>query len=170
MRHEGGNIANCSNCGSVAPTREGVYQFKECGLTNVTLVGIELIECGECGNVDPIIPSVKECMAALAWHIATRPFLLSGEEVRFLRKYLRMSATDFAKLIGADRSTLSNWENNKKPIGSQSERLIRSVVLALGDGLKLRAEEGIRTFDWIVEEPRSESIRIDMDTLEVQTT
>jgi transcriptional regulator with XRE-family HTH domain len=109
-------------------------------------------------------------MAALAWHIATRPFLLSGEEVRFLRKYLRMSATDFAKLIGADRSTLSNWENNKKPIGSQSERLIRSVVLALGDGLKLRAEEGIRTFDWIVEEPRSESIRIDMDTLEVQTT
>lgn len=81
-----------------------------------------------------------------------------------------MSATDFAKLIGVDRATLSKWENNADNVGGSSDRLIRSVALALGEGLKGRAEEGIRNFDWIVEEYRSEQMNVDMETLEVQTT
>ncbi|SEF99277.1 Helix-turn-helix domain-containing protein [Bryocella elongata] len=160
---------DCSNCGSESATTQGVYQFRESGLNNVTLTGIELLTCKECGNTDPVIPNVNDLMAALAWHIATRKYRLNGEEVRFLRKYLKMSATEFAKLIATDRSTLSNWENGKQKIGPQSERLIRSVVLALGDGLKERTEEGVQSFEWLVDEYRPEQMRVDMDTMEVQT-
>ena len=144
---------SCSNCGSDAEViSSGVYQFRESGLENVTLSGIELITCRVCGNIDPVITNVNELMEALAWHIATRKYRLSGQEVRFLRKYLKMSAVEFSKLIGTDKSTVSKWENDKETIGAQSERLIRSVVLALGEGLKQRTEEGIRSFDWIVED------------------
>lgn len=159
----------CSNCGAPATVKEGVYQFKESGLINVSLSGVELITCNTCGNIDPVIPNTNDLMAALAWHIATRRFRLSGEEVRFLRKYLKMSGVEFAKLIGVDKATLSKWENGSDPVGGSSDRLIRSVALTLGEGLKDRAEEGIRNFDWIVEEYRTEQMNVDMETLEVQT-
>jgi len=158
----------CSNCDSpTAKIKEGVYQFRESGLTNVSLMGVDRIVCDQCGNIDPIIPNVNELMTVLAWHIATRRYRLCGEEVRFLRKYLKMSAAEFSKLIGVDKTTLSKWENNSDKVGGSSDRLIRSVVLTLGEGLKERAEEGVRTFDWIMEEYRNENVRVDMETLEV---
>jgi DNA-binding transcriptional regulator YiaG len=159
----------CSNCGAPATVNEGIYQFKESGLTNVSLCGVELITCDTCGNIDPIIPNANDLMAVLAWTIATRKYRLFGEEVRFLRKYLKMSGVEFAKMIGVDKATLSKWENNDDRVGGSSDRLIRSVVLTLGDGLNDKAAEGVRNFDWIVEEYRAEQMSVDMETLEVQT-
>src|SRR4029077_9980338 len=78
----------CSNCGAEGTRTIGVYPFKECGLRNVTLIGVNLIECPSCGNVDPIIPDVNDLMRALAWYVSTQRFKLTGEDVRFLRKYL----------------------------------------------------------------------------------
>jgi len=161
-------VTICSNCGSEGKVTVGSYPFKESGLTGVTLIGIELIECEACQNVDPIIPDVNDLMRALAWHLTTQKYRLSGEDVRFLRKYLKMSGVDFAKLLGADKSTLSKWENGEDPIGTANERLIRSVVLTLGDGLKERSDEGVRSFTWITEEYHRGPINVDMDTLEVQ--
>jgi DNA-binding transcriptional regulator YiaG len=158
----------CSNCGSEARVRIGVYPFNESGLTGVTLKGIELIECEACQNVDPIIPDVNDLMRALAWHLTTQKYRLGGEDVRFLRKYLKMTGVEFARLLGADKSTLSKWENNEDPIGTANERLIRSVVLTLGDGLKERSEEGVRSFTWITEEYHHGPMNVDMETLEVE--
>ncbi len=53
---------------------------------------------------------------------------LSGAEVRYLRKYLGWSGVDFTKHIGADPSTVSNWETDKDPIGMTSDRLLRLMV------------------------------------------
>lgn len=158
----------CSNCGSEAKVSVGTYPFNESGLSGVTLIGIELIECEACQNVDPIIPDVNDLMRALAWHLTTQRYRLSGEDVRFLRKYLKMTGVEFARLLGADKSTLSKWENGEDPIGTANERLIRSVVLTLGDGLKERSEEGVRSFTWITEEYHQGPMNVDMETLEVQ--
>ena len=158
----------CSNCGANAAIVEGNYAFDECGLTNVTLVGIDLIRCERCANVDPIIPDVNDLMRALAWYVATQKYRLCGEHVRFLRKYLKMSGTDFAQLLGKDKATLSKWENDEDPIGTSSDRLIRSVALALGPGLKNRSEEGVRSFTWITDQSHHGPMNVDMETLEVQ--
>jgi hypothetical protein len=44
-----------------------------------------------------------------------------------------------------DKTTLSKWENNDDVVGSQSDKLIRLTVLGLGDGLKEKLDEVIRT-------------------------
>lgn len=163
---EGGRVI-CSNCGAEATVKVGTYPFKESGLSNVSLIGVELVSCPICGNADPVIPDATDLMNALAWHVATQKYKLCGEDVRFLRKYLRMSAVDFAKLIGVHKSTLSKWENGEDAVGDSSDRLIRSVALALGEGLKDRAEEGIQTFNWIVADYRSAPMNVDMGTMEV---
>ena len=163
-----GEMAICSSCGAETAVSLGIYPFKESGLSNVVLIGIELIKCDACGNVDPIIPDVNDLMRALAWHCATQKYRLSGEDVRFLRKYLNMSGVEFAQLLGVDKSTLSKWENDDDPVGTANERLIRSVALSLGDGLKERSEEGIRSFGWIIEQYHHGSTNVDMETLEVE--
>ena len=118
----------CSNCGAEAVRTIGMYPFKESGLSNVMLVGVDLIQCPSCGNVDPIIPDVNDLMRAIAWHVATQRYRLAGEDVRFLRKYLRMTGVEFSELLGSDKTTLSKWENDADPIGTANERLVRSVA------------------------------------------
>ena len=134
----------CSNCEKDAKVVRDSYQFKESGL-DVVLQGIEIIRCKHCGNEDPIIPRLNDLMRTIAVAVISKPFQLRGEDVRFLRKYLRLTAAEFAHLLDVDKTTLSKWENNDDGIGSQSDRLIRLTVLALGEGLKEKVDEVIRT-------------------------
>jgi DNA-binding transcriptional regulator YiaG len=57
-----------------------------------------------------------------------KPARLSGAEVRYLRKSLGWSGEDFAKHMGVDPSTVSKWENEKEPIGTSSDRLLRLMI------------------------------------------
>ena len=134
----------CSNCDKDAKVVRGSYPFKESGL-NVVLQGIELVRCKNCGNEDPIIPKVNDLMRAIAIAVIMKPYQIRGEDVRFLRKYLRMTGAEFAHLIDVDKTTLSKWENNDDVVGSQSDRLIRLTVLGLGEGLREKLDEVIRT-------------------------
>jgi DNA-binding transcriptional regulator YiaG len=160
----------CSNCGGATTVASGSYAFKESGLSNVTLDGVDLITCSGCGNVDPVIPDVNDLMQALAWHLCTQPYRLKGEDVRFLRKYLGMTGVQFSRLIGVDNTTLSKWETGDDPIGPANDRLIRSLTLTLGHGLKERAKQGIESFTWIDQNYYLGLISVDMETLEVQNT
>jgi DNA-binding transcriptional regulator YiaG len=151
----------CSACGSLAKVVRGSYPFTECGLPNVVLQGIELIRCSKCKNEDAIIPRVNELMRVLALAVVSKPYRLRGEDVRFLRKYLRMTNDEFARLIHIDKTNLSKWENNHDRIGPQGDRLIRLMAAALGDGLGDELDEVIKSFPQI--QGTRSSVRIDMD-------
>ena len=153
-------MAVCSNCGAGARVVRGSHRFDEAGVP-VLLQGIQLIRCRKCGNEDPIIPTVNDLMKMLALAVATKPYRLRGEDVRFLRKYLSMNGDQFARLIHVDRTTLSKWETNDDPVGEQSDRLIRLIALSLGEGLREKLEEAIRSFPSIRKQPRK--VRIEMD-------
>jgi len=140
----------------------GTYDFAESGLKRVRLEGIKLIVCDECGNADPIIPRVNDLMRLLTVAVIAKPYRLTGEEIRFLRKYLRMTGDEFGRLLHINRTNLSKWENDEDKVGAQSDRLIRTIALSLGEGLKGKLEEVVRKFPEIRDEPGK--IRIDMDT------
>lgn len=135
----------CSNCEKDAKVVRGSYTFKESGLSNVVLQGVELITCQHCGNEDPIIPRINDLMRYLAVAVICKPYPLQGEEIRFLRKYLRMTGDEFARLIDVDKTTVSKWENNDDPVGKNNDRLIRLTVLGIGEGLKEKLEQVILT-------------------------
>lgn len=160
--------ATCSICGAAAKVVRGDYRFKECGLKCVILKGIEIIKCHECGNADPIIPRVNALMRGLALAVVNKRYRLQGEEVRFLRKYLGMTGEEFARLVHADKTTISKWENNDDPVGPQSDRLIRAVALALGEGLKDAQERVIKSFAGIHDSPRRVSIQMNTSTMSYQ--
>ncbi len=126
----------CSNCSKPAHIIRGNYEFKESGLDNVVLCGIEIIKCDHCGNEDPVLPALDHLFRAIALAIVNKPYRLVGEEVRFLRKYLKLTGDKLSRLLHVDNTTLSKWENNDDPVGTQSDLAIRLIVMSLDKGLK----------------------------------
>lgn len=120
----------CRNCnkGELKVTKEN-HLYTASGLPNVVLTDVEIRRCPECGDESVIIPRIEELYRTLALAVIRKPSRLSGEEVRFLRKYLGLSGVDFAHHMGVDPSTISNWENNKNPIGTTSDRLLRLMTV-----------------------------------------
>ncbi len=56
--------------------------------------------------------------------IALQPAKLSGDEVRFLRKAMRMTVVEWSSTIGIAHETFSRWENGRSP-AQQVEKLAR---------------------------------------------
>lgn len=154
--------AQCSNCGSEAKIVRGDYEFKETGLRDLVLLDIELVKCGKCGNVDPILFQVDELMHIAAVAILQKPYRLQGEELRFLRKHIDLNQEEFAKLLHVDKTTLSKWENNEDPIGVQSDLLARAVVISRDKRLEKRAADHIRAFEKIAD--KQKHVRVEVDT------
>jgi putative zinc finger/helix-turn-helix YgiT family protein len=155
---------HCAECGATAAIKKGTYRFRESGLDNVVLKGIEIVRCPACGEESPIIPNLEGLLRTLALAIVTSKLPLAGPEVRYLRKYLAMSGDQFARMLHTDKSTLSKWENGAVNIGSKSDLLIRAVALHLGRGLREEAEQVIRGFEQIDEESTEAPHRIEVDS------
>ena len=79
---------------------------------------------------DVSIPHHDKLMAAAAVYRCTLPRRLNGKEMKFIRKAMNKSATDWAKHLSTDKSTLSRWESNKQPMSINAEKLLRLTALA----------------------------------------
>lgn len=157
--------ATCPECGERGRRVRADYVWKDVDLP-VTLKNVEQIQCGKCdNNIDVVIPRLAELMRTLALAVIHKPYRLRGEEVRFLRKYLGLTGADFSALLKVDKTTLSKWENNDDPVGEQSDRLIRAIAMALGNGLKKEIESAVRSFPDIRSDVKKLSIRLDPETM-----
>lgn len=118
----------CGECGTSMKSRKENYRYDECGLSHVTLVGLEVMRCVNCGNVEIAIPRIESLHRLIARAVIEKATRFTGEEVRFLRKSLGWSGADFARHMGVSDETVSRWENNAAPIGPQADRLLRLIV------------------------------------------
>lgn len=105
------------------------HRYTESGLSNVVLQDVEVRSCSLCGDQQLVLPRVTELHRAIALAVVRTNARLSGEEIRFLRKYMGFSGADFAARMGVDPSTVSRWENGHEPIGSLADRLLRLMVV-----------------------------------------
>jgi transcriptional regulator with XRE-family HTH domain len=161
----------CSNCGKMAPVLfDRDYQLDGMEFP-VELHKINIIKCAECGNVDPIIPNMDDMMHAVAMAVICHPCKLSGDKIRFLRKFIGKTAEEFAKLLGMDKTHLSKLENDHYPVGDQSDKLIRLLVLNMSPELKDRVNSLIAMFPKIQTPScfdQQLKIQIDPRTMEAQ--
>jgi DNA-binding transcriptional regulator YiaG len=105
-------------------TADSPYHFVDSGLANVYLVGIRFWRC-ECGQETAEIPTIKQLLSLIARDIVEKPFALSGEEIRFLRKRLGKKQSDFAAQIGMEVETMSRIENGHIRPSKRTDRLVR---------------------------------------------
>ncbi len=120
----------CTMCENPKPLKKEriTIKYKECGLDNVTLIGITYYKCHQCGEEYFSYGNIEDLHKIIAQVLLRKSGLLTGKEVRFLRKQLGYSGQMFAKLIGYEHETLSRLENAKQPITPAFDRVIRFSV------------------------------------------
>ncbi|MBM4300248.1 MAG: helix-turn-helix domain-containing protein [Deltaproteobacteria bacterium] len=132
----------CPSCGQERETVQGDYQYRESGLDNVWICGIEIFHC-PCGESSALIPNILELHQTIAKCLLQQKRRLTGKEIRFLRKRMAMKGKDFAKLAGVDNATVSRWENEKEAPSDPADRFIR-LFYAIRMELHREAEELIK--------------------------
>ena len=120
----------CVNCGSEMVSATSTHRYAESGLPNVTLVGVKVRSCPQCGERELSIPKVADLHRKIARAIIRERSTLGPEEIRFLRKWLGYSSVDFALVMGVRPETVSRWENKESvyPMAQTADRLLRLLV------------------------------------------
>lgn len=129
----------CEICGGAMVTRKATverpYRYDLSGLDNVLLVGIEVHECPKCDIEVPVIPKIAALNKAIAQDLMMKKELLSGKEIRFLRKHAEIAAKQFAAWIGINPAHLSRFENGKtENLSPGIDKLSRAVIAAKSNG------------------------------------
>lgn len=134
-------VEKCRQCGRrMRRTMLDRYQYKESGLPNVYLYRIVVYEC-KCGEQVLELPKLVTLHSLIVSKLLMKPARLSGEELRFIRKFAGLRAVDVARMVSVDPVTVSNWERGANQIGEISDKLIRlSVALKLAEFHKKQAK------------------------------
>jgi len=128
----------CYECGKQMEGTQGEYKYIECGLTSVILKDILVYRCTNCTAVVPEIPAAGVLHRIIALRILSKKSLLTGSEVRFLRKLCGFSVNEFAEILGSSKSVISRWEKNG--CGKMTDKLVR--LLAMTKLAREAAEQG----------------------------
>ena len=103
------------------------YQYSECGLDYVYLVGGFEIQPSAYGD-QLAISNQKGLHRAIWKYLITRKKELTGREVRFLRHEMDMSQPTLAKLLGVTEQTVHKWEMGKTAqVPETASRMIRVI-------------------------------------------
>lgn len=119
----------CRICeeGELVEVREN-YHYRECGLENVTIVGITVRKCPACGALMPLIPNIEGLHDRLAQAIIQKNGALGAAEIVFLRKSLGWSGSDFARHLHCTRAQVSKWEHATVEMSKPYDLLLRELV------------------------------------------
>ena len=123
-------IMKCVMCenNKILKSRRITIKYKECGLDNVTLIGLEGFKCSLCGEEYFSYGDQEKLHTLIAQALITKKSRLKADEIRFLRTYLGYSGSYFAKLTGYSKEAVSRFENNKTNPSLSFDRLVRSLV------------------------------------------
>ena len=120
----------CDECGGAAIVeRNAIRRYDVGGLPHVELHGIEVTRCRQCGKESIAIPRLAQLHRAIAEAFVRQRRMLAPPEIRFLRKHVGLSGSDFAQLMGVARETVSRWETGAQPMGTVADRLLRMLVV-----------------------------------------
>ncbi len=120
----------CPSCDSNKAMKSEVitHKFKESGLDNVTLSGVKIYRCNDCGEVVYDFGDLNQLNRTIADVLLRKKGHLTGKEIRFLRTYVGYSSELFARILGYDKTSWSRIENDRSKISSQVNMAVRWAV------------------------------------------
>ena len=106
-----------------------MYEYIECGLDGIMLKnGFDEYETEH--GIAVGIHDIEGLHKAIAKHLICNKPMLSGKEVRFLRKELELSQVELASLLGVVESSVRSYENARtRKTPAPFDRLLRLLYL-----------------------------------------
>ena len=118
---------SCNNNKTLKKSK-AIFKYKDCGLNNVVLFDIIITKCENCGEEYVNLGNIEKLHSTIAEILLQKHDLLTGKEIRFLRKHLGYSGVMFANIIGFAHETLSRIENAAQKVTVSLDHLIRFAV------------------------------------------
>jgi len=115
----------CPNCHSEMEQKLGEYHFTESGLDNVWLSNWPLFICTKCDARMPMLPNPEEFTRTLVKQLVEEEHRLNGDAITFIRKRMGLTSEQLATVLGVQRTELSRWENDKRPISFEADFKLR---------------------------------------------
>lgn len=104
------------------------YHYTECGLDDIYLLSGYEIESTSYGD-GVSIKHVDELHKAIGHSLVTQKKVLSGKELRFLRKEMDLTQTELGRLVGLSDQQVARWEKDQYEIPSAADYLLRYFYL-----------------------------------------
>lgn len=162
------NTTTCPNCGGEAHIVRGNWPMDDWGVRGY-LLGVEIIECEHCRSKMPILRNVERLMRIVTEALIRKPYRLTGQEVRFLRKRIGATQEELGREMHVDKTTVSKWENDDDPVGIQSDLLLRLLAAYQDEELQQHIRPDIRTaFEQMREQSKRVSLQIDSQKMEYE--
>lgn len=104
------------------------YHYTECGLDDVYLLsGYEPTKTAYGEGVS--ICHIDELHKAIGHYLVTHKKVLSGKELRFLRKEMDLTQAELGLLVGLSDQQVARWEKDQYEIPSAADYLLRHFYL-----------------------------------------
>ena len=115
------------------------YHYRECGLDNIHLLnGFEIRETDYGKAVT--IHDMDGLHRAIGTYLVRERKDLTGPEIRFLRRELRMSQKRLGELLHKSDQTVARWEKGRNRIDGTADRLLRVLYqLQAGGNRRVRS-------------------------------
>lgn len=126
----------------------------------ITLVNVPMIEV--MGVWTPHI-NYNKLQKVLLLALAHKPGPLTGNELRFLRKYFELNMETFGKLFGVTHAAVSKWENKgDQPLNTDinTERCLRLFIM---DHLDVKDEDFRRIYKEVADQDITEPKKLDIE-------
>jgi DNA-binding transcriptional regulator YiaG len=104
------------------------YHYTECGLDDVYLISGYEVENTAYGD-GVSIKHLDELHKAIGYSLVTEKKVLSGKELRFLRKEMDLTQTELGQLVGLSDQQVARWEKDRYEIPSAADYLLRFFYL-----------------------------------------
>jgi transcriptional regulator with XRE-family HTH domain len=123
-----------------------MFQYRLSGLDNIYLHGgVTRIGCRGCGESYTLIEAEQQLTSVIALGLLLRPAILSGSEMRFLRKTCQLSQIELAGKLGITRRAVLEREKRPNPgLRADQELGLRAILFA---AFKSRQERGGANLD-----------------------
>lgn len=102
------------------------YRLRGIGLPNVYLCnGVAIEKDADYGKLISI-ENIPALCRAIGLHIVTKIDAMSGPELRFLRKQMKLTQEELAKRLRVGAQTVANYEKSKTGMGA-AESAVRAI-------------------------------------------
>lgn len=98
--------------------------YRECGLDDVYLVGgYDIVETPYGNGI--AVRDLDDLHKAITHHLVTEKKVLTGKELRFLRKQLDLTQAELGRLLRLSDQQVARWEKGQCEISGPADCLLR---------------------------------------------
>jgi len=123
----------CRNCLQNGYTQKlkktvGQFSYKECGLNNVLLDYWQGYLCSRCSSSIFALPDPELAACLIAREILLSGYVLSGNQILFLRKLMKLSPAELASLLDIDLDQFECVEVDKAVLKKVDEVKLKTII------------------------------------------